>query len=303
MGEADFLAWLAERGPRDDALEVAIGDDAAVWRLPSGERLVVAADAVAEGTHFARGEQPELVGRKALACNLSDLAAMGARPLFALATATLPRGFPEELPRRLHRGMTELGAAWGCPLIGGDTLTHEAGVVLSVTVVGTPFEGGPVERRGARPGDRLVVTGALGGSSAGRHLRFDPRLREAEEVLRLGPPHAMMDLSDGLGLDLWRLADASGVDFEVDLRWLPIAPEARGLPDPAAARQAALTDGEDFELLLSLDPGQWEMVRAAWPAELAPLTVVGTVLRRGAGRLYRDEAGTHAARPQGYEHC
>ena len=156
-GERGFLEWLQATERSHDALTVPIGDDAAVWRMPSGEELVLAADAIAEGTHFTRADDPELVGRKGLAVNLSDLAAMGARPVCALATCALPHGFDDELPRRIMGGLRALAARYACPVVGGDTISHEGGVVLSVSVIGVPLPGGPVTRAGARPGDRIGI--------------------------------------------------------------------------------------------------------------------------------------------------
>ena len=298
-GERSFLEWLMRTQSPHAALEVPVGDDAAVWTLPSGERLVLAADALAEGTHFRKEDDPRLVGRKALAVNLSDLAAMGAEPLCALATCALPAGFPENLPRRLVDGMRSIGDEVGCPLIGGDTVSHAGGVVLSVTVLGRPHARGVVTRSGARKGDLIAVTGALGGSRAGRHLTFTPRLAEASLLLELGPPSAMIDVSDGVLLDLHSLADASQTGFRLDLNAIPLHPDANLTKgDPL---RTALRDGEDFELLFTLDRAAMDRILASWSLD-TPVSVVGEILPPGT-RVLSARGHDEPAPRDGYEHA
>lgn len=295
-GEEGFIAWLRESAESAPSLVVPLGDDAAVWSRPEGA-IVLAADVIAEGTHFDAGTRPELIGRKALAVNLSDLAAMAARPLCALATCALPSPFAAELPRRVTAGMREVAHAFQCPLVGGDTVTHGGGIVLSVTVMGTPVPGGPVRRDGARPDDVLAVTGALGGSRTERHLTFTPRLAEATWLAENGPPTAMMDVSDGLLIDLHRLATASGCGFRLEADRVPVHADARRLPgDP---RDHALGDGEDFELLLSAPPHVMERLQADWNLE-TPLTVIGEITDH-ARTLVREGRETEAP-VRGYEH-
>ena len=288
-GEEGFLRWLAATSERVPELLVPPGDDAAVWSLGEDRSIVLAADAVAEGTHFRPGEDPLLIGRKALAVNLSDLAAMGAEPLCALATCSLPHGFDPALPRRLVEGIRELGSAHHCPLVGGDTIYADGPLSLSVTVIGSPLPGGPVLRSGGRAGDLLGLTGALGGSLRGRHLRFVPRLAEARRLLELGPPSAMMDVSDGLLLDLHRLADACGLGFRLRCDDLPVHPDAGW--DGRDPLQAALSDGEDFELLVAAPKEVLARMRDEWNLE-TPLTIIGeliegetrTMIRKGVER-------------------
>ena len=297
-GERLFLDWLSRTAKPNEALDVPLGDDGAVWRLPSGEELVVAADAIAEGAHFESEDDPRLVGRKALAVNLSDLAAMGARPLFALATCALPRGFADSLPRQLTEGLREIGEECGCPLIGGDTISHDGGVVLSVTVIGVPLPGGPVTRGGGSVGDLIAVTGALGGSRDGRHLSFKPRLEEASSLLAAGPPTAMLDVSDGLLVDLHRLADASGVGFALRGDDVPVHPDAVSNRDDPL--QSALSEGEDFELLFTA-PGSVMANMLSQSDGRTPLMVIGELTQHGRRVLRVGEIETEAPRA-GHEH-
>jgi thiamine-monophosphate kinase len=293
--EDAFHSWLARSGTPHPRVRVPIGDDGAVLSAPPGE-LVVAADLVAEGTHFTSGTDPRLVGRKALARNLSDLAAMAADPWCAVATLALPRGAPTGLARGITEGIRELGAAFDCPLVGGDTGTHGGGVVVSVTVIGTPHGERPVLRSGGREGDVLVLTGAVGGSGRGRHLRFTPRLLEMRRLVAFGPPTAMIDISDGLLLDLARLADASGVGFELEGDRVPLHADA----GPGADPEAAFSEGEDFELVAALAPEAWARVEAAWDGPV-PLTRIGTLVHEGRWLRLRGER--RPARARGFRHA
>lgn len=296
-GELSFLQWLVRTAPEHPgALRVPPGDDGAVWRLDSGEELVLATDALAEGVHFTRDVPPALVGRKALAVNLSDLAAMGAKPLCGLATCALPKGFPDSLPREVTNGLREAGRRYGCPLAGGDTLSHEGGLLVSVSVIGAPVKGGPVTRAGGRPGDVLAVTGALGGAVAsGRHLGFEPRLAEAERILASGAARAMIDVSDGLLLDLNRLADACGAGFLIEGDRIPVHPGTAG------GLQGALREGEDFELLFAAPPEAWRKLEAGWDLE-TPVTAIGTLTPPSSGRVLILDGRRTPAAPEGYEH-
>ena len=227
------LAWLAERLPD-------VGDDCAVVASPGGV-LLLAADAVVEGVHADLSVTSLAdLGWKALAVNVSDLAAMGGVPLHALVTVVLPAGRSLE---ELYEGLLEASSAFGCPVVGGD-LSGGPCLVVTVAVTGT-VEGAPVLRSGARPGDGLWVTGPLGASEASRrtgvgraHARPVPRVAEGTAARRAGAT-AMLDLSDGLALDVRRLADASGVGVVVD-----DVPVAEG-----ATFDEALGGGEDYELL------------------------------------------------------
>lgn len=272
-GELPFLKWLRDTDRPPGHVKVPVGDDGAVLEI-GGDRIVVVADAIAEGAHFEPGTAPELVGRKALAVNLSDLAAMGAEPVAAVATAALPRGFDLARVQAMTRGMRELGERFGCPLVGGDTVAHGGGVVLSVTALGSVGERGAVTRAGARVGDVVLVTGTLGGSIKGRHLTFEPRIAEARKLVALGPPTGMIDVSDGLFLDLARVCDASGgLGFRLDADRIPVSAEAADLAD-------ACTGGEDFELLATADPAVAAGILAGWDLPTA-ITAIGEITAAG----------------------
>ncbi len=258
---------------------VGPGDDCAVVRTPSGDELLITVDQLVAGVHFDASATPDQIARKAVARSVSDIAAMGGRCWFATATALLPKGYAQgaELFDRVHAH----AAAFGCPVVGGDIASGEAPLTLTVTVLGRPHPArGAVLRSGARAGDRVYVTGKLGGSLAsGRHLAFEPRVREGAWLCdTLGERlHAMMDLSDGLGLDADRMARASGVVIELDAG---VIPQHADCPD----WQAALSDGEDYELLFTCDP------ESALPDACPGETPDGTSLR-WIGRVLAPEPG------------
>lgn len=287
--ELDFLRWLEETDRPDPSVAVPVGDDAAVVRL-GGASVVIAADAIAEGSHFLESDDPRLVGRKALAVNLSDLAAMGAEPVCAVATAALPRGFDLLRAQAMTDGMRALGATHSCPLVGGDTVTHDGGAVLSVTVLGRPMGAAAVLRAGAKPGDVIMITGAIGGSRHGRHLTFDPRLPEARYLVEATSRLAMIDVSDGLLLDLARLT--RGLGFRLDAGRIPLHPDASDL-------DTALEEGEDFELLCAVDAADVARLGAGWAFD-ATLTAIGQVTETGS--ILVVDGTEHTVEPRGFRH-
>lgn len=231
--------WRAVVGP---------GDDCAVLASPSGEVLLLTVDQVVEGRHYTPGTDLDLIARKAIARSVSDIAAMGGTPAWALATGVLPKGF--DRANELFDAMARWARHWSCPLVGGDIASHAAPdhpLTLTVTIAGAmPAGHAPVLRSGVRPGDQLWLTGPVGGSFAsGRHLTFEPRITEGLLASKPGSGvTAMIDLSDGLGRDADRLARASGVIIEIDTAAIP-------LHDGVSHWRTAVAEGEDHELLLT----------------------------------------------------
>lgn len=306
--ELDFVSALVASLPADARLEVPAGDDAAVLRPPAGRRTVVTVDMLMEGVDFVFGPDctPEAVGHKALAVNLSDLAAMGSRPEAAVVAVALPRQGGEALGHGIQAGIARLALAEGVALAGGDTNTWDGPLVVSVTAVGSVPSGGAWRRDGARPGDRIVATGRFGGSILGRHLAVTPRCREAVAIAERFCVHAAIDVSDGLSLDLSRMMVASGVAAILDLDAVPVHPDAERLAaqDGRTPLDHALSDGEDFELLLALPPHEAGRLIAEWDAERlqTPLTMIGEVTS-GAGVWTRSGEGEpRQFIPRGYEH-
>ncbi len=305
--ETEFVDWLVHRIPPDDRLEVPPGDDAAVLRPPAGRRTVVTVDMLMEGVDFILGPDcpPAAVGHKALAVSLSDLAAMAARPEAIVVAVALPRHGGEAVGRGLHEGLAALAGEHGVVLAGGDTNAWDGPLVVSVTALGSVVPGRAWRRDGARVGDRLLVTGACGGSLLGRHLAVTPRCREALRLAERHDVHAAIDVSDGLSLDVSRLMAASGTAASLDLGAIPIHADAvaasRRDGDGRSPLDHALGDGEDFELVLA-------MPAAAAAAALADdtlgvsLTDIGEVVA-GAGLFARQSDGsTIPLVPHGYVH-
>lgn len=273
------------------------GDDMAMVALEGG-RVLVAADQVIAGRHFALGTPMALVGRKALARNVSDVAAMAAVPSCAVATLAMPAGMPDADVRDLEAGLRAAATEFRCPVVGGDIGMHaaqDAPLVVSVAVLASPGPSGRVvTRAGARPGDLLCVTGELGAGwlpdGGGRHLGFRPRVAEALElVAALGDRlHAMIDLSDGLATDAGHLAAAAGLRVRVEGSRLPCA--------PAATWRHAMCAGEDYELAFACagEP----------PATVAgtPVTVVGRFEAGGSGVQVSADGADHEVAGAGWEH-
>lgn len=303
--EQEWIAYLTRTIPSAPHVPVGIGDDAAVVHLPGTERCVVAVDVVSDGVDFRLAEiDPRLAGRKALAVNLSDLAAMAARPLAALVAIGLPRGQARELAPLLYQGMLPLAEKYGVAIIGGDTHVWDGPLFLAVTVLGVPGPAGAWCRSGARAGDAIVVTGSFGGSILGKHLTFEPRVREALHLAKHYPVHAAIDVSDGLLLDLSRLAEASGVGAEIDLEKIPVDPAAHQLSTANSGKKSplehALSDGEDFELILAVPPEEVEKLLADTIVGVS-LTVIGQFTER-QGLVGRHAGETFPLQPAGYLH-
>src|SRR5919204_5519810 len=202
-GELAFIEWLRRRTPSSGRVLLGPGDDAAVLDWPAGAPCLVTTDMLLEGSCFLLAEAgPRRVGRKAMAVNLSDIAAMAGRPVAAVVSVGLPRLGGRALAEELYRGLREMGDAFDTAVVGGDTNSWDGPLVIAVTVLGEPTGRGPVTRAGARPGDWLLVTGPFGGSIRGKHLDFTPRVREALRLHECARLNAMIDVSDGLAADV-----------------------------------------------------------------------------------------------------
>jgi thiamine-monophosphate kinase len=280
FSEWDLIRWLRRRC-RGDGLRVGIGDDAAVLGPDQARCDLITTDLLLEGIHFSPGEDPRRVGRKAMACNLSDIAAMGGTPRVAVVSLGLRRGGGERA-RELMEGLLEMAERFGVELAGGDTTAWDHPTAVSVTLLGVGHGRGPVLRSGGKPGGVLFVTGMLGGSILGRHLDFEPRVREGIWLAEHLSPQAMIDLSDGLASDLVHLARESRVGAVLEESALPISEEAFRLSrkDGRPPLEHALCDGEDFELLFAVSPEE---------AGSVPSGVAGTPVHR-IGYLTQDPA-------------
>lgn len=277
--EDELVRRVTSLAPRPTATGQGPGDDCAVVDIGGEDLLLLKTDALVERVHFRPDELPRRVGWKAIARVVSDFAAMGGRPSEFLVTLALPGTTPLAWVEDLYRGMASCMERYGGLLVGGETSSIPDGSapVLSIAGSGRVKKNHLILRSGGQSGDLLLVTGSLGGSLAGKHLDFEPRIEAAHWLAEYARPHAMMDLSDGLAKDLPRLAAASGCGFVLDYETIPLT--------KGCTRDNALNDGEDFELLLAMPPDQWHTTREKWTQAFPflPLTCIGTLVAPEAG--------------------
>ncbi|MDX6748738.1 thiamine-phosphate kinase [Geminicoccaceae bacterium 1502E] len=277
LGEFDFIGRLLRPLARGCPGALDLADDAALLDLPAGHQLVVAKDAMVAGVHFLEDDPADLIAGKLLRVNLSDLAAMGARPLAYLTAIARPAGIGDAWLELFAAGLARDQERFGLSLVGGDTVSTTGPLVLSLTILGAVPAGEALRRNGARPGDLLFVSGTLGDAAlglrvlrglattedealalAGRYRTPQPRLALGE-ALR-GIATAALDVSDGLLADLGHIMAASGVGALVDPARLPLSDAARAMP---GAMDCALGGGDDYELLFAAPPAKEAEVKAA----------------------------------------
>ena len=302
-GERRLIAAIADmlRAAGEPAgLAVPFGDDMA--GVPGESRMLWTTDLLTDGVDFESERHDwHTIGRKAMAVNLSDCAAMAVRPIGALCAVCLNNAVAMEDALNLHRGANELGARFGCPIVGGDTNSWESPTVIAITVLARAESGPPILRSGARPGDGIWVSGPLGGSILGRHLWFEPRIELAMTLRRRLGPHAMIDISDGLVLDLWRVASTSDCGVLLDEQLVHRAIHADAIELSASDGQRpidhALYDGEDFELLVALPPTTPRLICD----ELGLLRLGEFTAERGVFQMRRDGVAS-PVEIRGWEH-
>jgi thiamine-monophosphate kinase len=302
------------RGP-NRAVLAGIGDDCAVLRLLPGHDSLVTTDFTLEGIHFRRDWHPaEAVGHRCLARGLSDIAAMGGEPVAAFLSLALPRDLPQAWVGRFICGLLGLAKKHGVALAGGDTAESPNGILADIVVVGTAPKGKAVPRSGARPGDRIFVSGELGGAAAAvlemrskprkklnprdypRHFYPEPRVELGRILREKGLASAMIDLSDGLSTDLAHICEESRVGAEIEARAIPRASISK--PAREVDLDVALDGGEDYELLFTAPPGR------RVPAHLArvPITQIGHITRQRKIVLMNPNGVGYELEPRGWEH-
>ncbi len=297
------------------AVIAGIGDDCAVLRIRRGQESLVTTDFTLEGIHFRRDWHPaESVGHRCLTRGLSDIAAMGGQPLAAFLSLALPRDLPQSWVGGFSRSLISLAEKHGVTLAGGDTAESPNGILADIIVVGAVPKGQAILRSGARPGDRIFVSGALGGSAAAvlqmrakpkkrlnprdypRHFYPEARLKVGRVLREKRLATAMIDTSDGLSTDLAHICEESGVGAEIDSSLIPRA--RVGKPAREVDLDLALHGGEDYELLFTVPPGK------RVPAQIGgvPLTQIG-VITRAHGIVLRGSKGVaYKLEARGWEH-
>ena len=308
MNEFELISKLTKSLPSGPNVVVGAGDDCAVLDFGVPDKLLLfKTDAVVEGIHFDKNSPPEKVGRKALARCLSDIAAMAGTPTAAVVTIGLPENFKPETVEKIYDGLGALAKKHGVAIVGGETTANPERIFISIALLGTVGREKQILRSTAKAGDAIFVTGELGGSSAGKHLDFEPRLAEARWLADNFSLHAMIDLSDGLAGDLRHILKASGVGAELLKSAIPISRAAKEIarknPFIKTALTAALTDGEDFELLFTIASRDAVTPLDAWKKRFPKLKLscIGKIVS-GGGILIRDKAGSHKLDAHGYEH-
>jgi thiamine-monophosphate kinase len=308
MNELELIARLTRTLPANAAVVTGAGDDCAVLDLGLRDKLFLfKTDAVVEGVHFEKDVPPEKIGRKALARCLSDVAAMAGTPIAAVVTIGLPEPFEAETIEKVYDGLNTLAKKHRVAVVGGETTTNPERLFVSVALLGTVHRGKQILRSGARAGDAIFVTGELGGASTGKHLEFEPRLAEALWLTEHFPVQAMIDLSDGLAGDLRHILKASGVGAELLKSAIPISRAAREMtrknPFGKTPLAAALSDGEDFELLFTVAAGDAVKLLDAWKKQFPrlKLSCIGKTIA-GKGVILRDKSGTQPLDAHGYVH-
>jgi len=302
-GEFGLIEKLKQVLPSGENVIAGAGDDAAV--LSGGKRgkyLLLTTDALVENVHFRRSAGAGRIGRKALAVNLSDIAAMGGIPLWAVVNLGLPEGISVRYCRRLYLGMAELAGQFGLGVVGGDTFRSEGGIILAAAVVGEVEKGRCVFRNGARAGDVLCLTGEVGAAGRGKHLDFIPRIREGRYLVENFSPSAMIDISDGLFSDLIKLCRSSGVGAVVGESAIPLAPAAR--KQKGKRRYRSISAGEEFELLFTLPEEEIERLLKKFPRSTGTrVTPIGKILADPTRLELVDRRGITRPLPDtGYDH-
>ncbi len=301
-GELALVDWLRARFIADPArVPIGIGDDAAAVRM-DGTLVAITTDMLLDGVHFDTERHGyELIGRKAIACSLSDCAAMACTPRAATVSIALPRTMTFEQVQELYEGMARIAEEFECPLVGGDTTSWAGRLAIDVAMLAEPMAPrGPVRRDTAAVGDTIFVSGPLGGSLAGRHLTFTPRIDLARVLAAESALHAMMDISDGLSLDLYRMCQASrcAAELHADQLERVISEDARSVAvqDGRSPLDHALSDGEDFELLVV---GGADLAKfGLWPVGVIRSSEPGT----SCMTICYPEGRREPLAPRGYEH-
>lgn len=300
-GEFAFIDWLRHQAPADSRVLLGPGDDTAAVRLAPGSPVLVTTDMLLDGSCFILADAgPRRVGRKAMAVNLSDIAAMAGRPTVAVVSVGLPRDGGRAMAEELYLGMREMADRFDTPIVGGDTNSWDGPLAISVTLLGEPTGRGPVTRSGARPGDWLLCTGPFGGSIHGHHLDFSPRVSEAIRLNEIADLHAMIDVSDGLAADIWHICTESQVGAVLRADAIPIADAAKPATDGRSALDHALADGEDFELVFAVSPADGRRLVETQPVPGITLTAIGECVE--SGLWLESDGARRPLEPQGYVH-
>ncbi|MFH0985236.1 MAG: thiamine-phosphate kinase [Candidatus Omnitrophota bacterium] len=291
MDEFSFIEYLRKKATRSSRVLIGIGDDAAVLSVAKNKRLIVSSDVIVENVDFKlKTLSPEKIGRKALAVNLSDMAAMGALPTSFVINIGKPSYVTTLWLKRFYKGLFALAKQFGVVCVGGD-FSKSKEFFASVTIFGEASPDRIVKRSGAKPGDWIAVTGALGGSLLRHHHEFTPRVREGLFLAQNARLGAMIDISDGLVQDLFHILKSSKVGAVLDLDGIPVSHDAKTMScgHEAKALRRALSDGEDFEILFTVTNANRMKIQRQWRKKFpgTPLSWIGRIEKGTPGISWR----------------
>ncbi len=305
MGEFSFIEWIRKRQKKRKDVVLGIGDDCAVMNVSSDKLSLITTDMLVDGTHFDLKKCTiKEVGRKAIACSISDIAAMGCLPTVAVISVCFPEHTTEKFARELYKGIWDISDKYDVEIVGGDIISGSSPFCINVTMLGRDDGLKPIRRSGARAGDTILVTGTLGGSILGKHLSFEPRLKEGLVLNKNFAVHAMIDISDGLTADLNHILEESGVGAILYEDQIPVSHAAVELSKKTGHTPLyhALSDGEDYELLMTLSKAQAKKVLSSGLLTDVKVSCIGEIVK-GRGIQMKSSAGKiHRIKPCGYEH-
>ncbi|MFH1753412.1 MAG: thiamine-phosphate kinase [Candidatus Omnitrophota bacterium] len=285
IGEFGIIGRISRRTKTDRSVMLGIGDDAAVIKTDGDKCLLFASDMIVEGVHFdLKKAKPFDIGWKALCVNISDIAAMGGVPRYACVSAGINKNTKLRSTDGIYSGILSAARRFGVNIVGGDTSSSDK-LVIDVSIIGEARKGEIIYRSGAKPGDVILVTGTLGGSIKGKHLKFTPRIRESQFLVKNFKINSMIDISDGLSSDLSHICKSSGVGAKIYESLIPLSKDARSV-------KSALSDGEDYELLFTVPKkGLSRMIKRFKKRSKTPLAVIGEVTKKNAGIKIVDRFG------------
>lgn len=309
MNEKELIQLIINQLPKSEDIIVGPGDDCAVVKIPDSGTIhnVLKVDTIVESIHFEPGTDPEKVGHKALARALSDFGAMGASPDSAMVSLSMEAPVDPQWVTGFYKGLASLAGKFNVKIVGGETTRAPSGKVIAVTVQGYCPKDKFTTRCSAMTGDALFVSGLLGGSLAGKHLDFTPRVEEGKWLTENFDIHAMMDVSDGLASDLQSMLTPEKLGADLLKSAIPISREAktrfRERKSTKSPLEAAMTDGEDYELVFAVAPSQAVSLKDAWKAQFPdlPISCIGKTSKQPGIRM-QSEQGFELMRQKGFDH-